>query len=79
MGANVPSELMWGWALASVTPPWVADAGGGAEFARGGELGEGIDAADLLDHRDLPLLEGGDAGGVIAAVLHAREAFEGGC
>ena len=62
--------------LAVGRPAGVADAGVAADRVADEEVGEGDELADRAPALEPPLVEGGDAGAVVAAVLEALQRLE---
>jgi hypothetical protein len=76
MRANLPSLLTWGWALASVTPPWVAQLvcprpTVPVRRTLAASLARFSTRPDLLDDLDPAVLDNGEPRGVISAVFKA--------
>ena len=79
--ANLPSLLTCGWALASVTPPWVAQRVWlipvvPVSRCCAASLARIVHPADLLDHLERVVVLDREAGGIIAAVFEAFQALE---
>lgn len=79
--AKLPSEDTCGWALASVTPPCVAQRVWlipvlAENFIPPDLLGEGSDPPLLFADAHHAVFEQGDSGGIIAAVFELQEPLQ---